>query len=312
MHSRAHRKNGGIGFSVTDPAVTIDLKAGNILSIRDERRHPFSTVELDELHRLVEETVASRTSPADVTITITGSMRTHVGMGSGTAIRLAIIEAINLYIDEVMPRERLIALSRRGGTSGIGTTTYFSGGLTLDLGRLNDTSPIVPSSQSVRGFSPTTLPPIEMPDWPLCLCVPNAIQSKTREEEAEFFSRTLPLSAAASYHACYDAVFGLYASVQDRDYYGFCQAVGSMQNTDWKKAEWLEYGEPLNVLKDKLIQLGADCVGMSSLGPMLFCFGNQTALQLIHDEQQTLDCVVYRTRPNNMGRRVIRRVKCES
>jgi beta-ribofuranosylaminobenzene 5'-phosphate synthase len=141
-----------------------------------------------------------------------------------------------------------------------------------------------------------------MPDWPLCLCLPRLIRPKSQDEELEFFQRTLPLRRTASFRAAYDALFGIYAAIADRDRQAFCKAVASMQRTAWKNAEWREYGAPLKRLRDDLASIGVDCVGMSSLGPMLFCFGDATSLNEVVRHQDALDCDVIVTTPDNAGR----------
>ena len=77
-----------------------------------------------------------------------------------------------------------------------------------------------------------------------------------------------------------------------------------MQRTAWKRAERAEYGEPLNALAGELAGFGTDCVGMSSLGPTLFCFGDAVRLAEIARMADSLDCDVYRTLPSNAGRHV--------
>jgi beta-ribofuranosylaminobenzene 5'-phosphate synthase len=312
MHSNAPRRNGGVGFSIIDPAVAIEIRAGHPFSIKDDRPYPFSASELSDLANVVQAALIQNGISTAAMATISGSMRTHVGMGSGTAIRLGIIEAMHLSQSATLSWSELIETSRRGGTSGIGTATYSSGGMVLDLGSPNDNGPMIPSSQAIRGRAPSTLPSIAMPDWPLCICLPNAIRPKTEDEEVDFFARVTPLSAAASYRASYEALFGVYASVKDRDYDGFCRAVNLMQETEWKQLEWREYGKPLQILRDGLVRCGADCVGMSSLGPMLFCFGTSRVLERIAHEEERLDCTVRLTRPNNRGRHVSWPLQCES
>jgi beta-ribofuranosylaminobenzene 5'-phosphate synthase len=205
-------------------------------------------------------------------------MRTHVGMGSGTAIRLATLEALYTINGVSVPRDGLTVRSGRGGTSGIGINTYFDGGLILDLGVKAALFDFLPSSQPRPGSLPTTLPPLSMPQWPLALCVPRGIQPKSQDQELEFFKRTTPLDPESSFRSAYDALFGIYAAVAEIDYAAFCKAVDSIQSTSWKDAEWHEYGTPLTKLRDDLLRAGADCVRMSSLGPMLFCFGRADAL----------------------------------
>jgi beta-ribofuranosylaminobenzene 5'-phosphate synthase len=145
-----------------------------------------------------------------------------------------------------------------------------------------------------------------MPEWPLCLCVPRSIRAKSQDEELDFFQRTAPLDPASSFRAAYDALFGIYAAVADADYEAFCRAVTSIQHTTWKNAEWHEYGASLGQLRDDLARIGTDCVGMSSLGPMLFCLGNPTTLDEVVRRQDALDCEIVRTAPGNAGRVVLR------
>jgi beta-ribofuranosylaminobenzene 5'-phosphate synthase len=235
-------------------------------------------------------------------VRITGELRTHVGMGSGTALRLGILEGIYTLYGIPSTPEHLIKRSRRGGTSGIGINTYFSGGLVLDLGIPQDGAPYGPSSRANAMRSPTALPVLEMPEWTLGLCLPRSIRPKTEEEEVEFFARTAPLSPAASFQAAYEALFNVYASVAEADYTAFCGAVGAMQETEWKAREWREYDPALQTLRGNLLALGADCVGMSSLGPMLFCTGNSSRLSEIAQHEEALDCDVICTKASNRGR----------
>jgi beta-ribofuranosylaminobenzene 5'-phosphate synthase len=59
-------------------------------------------------------------------------------------------------------------------------------------------------------------------------------------------------------------------------------------------------------LRDCLNRIGADCVGMSSLGPMLFCLGRPSTLDGVVGQQHSLDCDVFYTIPDNSGRLVWR------
>ncbi|WP_369510459.1 GHMP family kinase ATP-binding protein, partial [Escherichia coli] len=110
---------------------------------------------------MLDALVAAKTALALRTafaVTITGNLATHVGMGSGTGIRLACIEAL-LALNEVsLPQEELVRLSERGGTSGIGIKTYFDGGLVLDLGVRNDNAGYAPSGLIRPKALPASLP----------------------------------------------------------------------------------------------------------------------------------------------------------
>lgn len=306
MHAGGPRKNGGIGFSIESPSAIIGAQLNDELNIKDERQRPFEQSELDQLIGDIDSIVVENAlEPA--AITISGTIQTHVGMGSGTAIRLAMLEALFTLNGLSRSNNQLVEQSKRGGTSGIGVTSYFNGGMILDLGRPSDGLPSIPSSQSQKQLFPTpALPSLEMPPWPLCVCVPANIRGKTQQEEVEFFERTLPLSIEDSYRTCYEAVFGIYGSVKDRDYYAFCRAVSSIQTTAWKALEWNEYGSALQSLKGNLERAGVDCVGMSSLGPSLFCFAPPEVLSRLTEAQSSLECEIIQTQPSNAGRVLLR------
>ncbi|WOH75409.1 hypothetical protein RX330_09905 [Bradyrhizobium sp. NDS-1] len=302
MHAGGPRMNGGIGFAIVNPIANVNAKLNYRFTIRDSRPIPLLEHELDELIRDVE-VVRLENGLRPATITIFGPIRSHVGMGSGTAIRLAILEALFALNGQSPADKALVANSKRGGTSGVGVTSYFSGGMILDLGRPTDGSLPTPSSQSNRPVSAATiLPTLRMPDWPLCVCIPERIRAKTQREEVEFFERVLPLAIQDSYRTCYEAVFGIYAAVKDHDYQAFCRAVTSIQTTTWKALEWNEYGGALQRLKGQVERFGVDCVGMSSLGPSLFCFATPQTLDRLVEAQLSLNCEIYKTRPNNSGR----------
>jgi beta-ribofuranosylaminobenzene 5'-phosphate synthase len=311
MHEGGPRRNGGIGFSVTAPEGVISAMRSERFALVDERRRGFTSDEVAQIGNLVDEAVATDNLSSSISVKIGGDMLTHVGMGSGTAFRLAIIEG--LYILNGNPRgaEHLVRQSGRGGTSGIGITTYFSGGLVLDVGLSGESFDFLPSSRSRSAMIPMALPVVKMPEWPLCICLPRSIRPKSQSEEVEFFRRVLPLEPNASFQAAYEALFGVYAAAAEADFRAFCRAVNAMQKTAWKSAEWKEYGEPLQRIGQRLAGVGADCVGMSSLGPMTFCFGSQGVLDRIADYQDELDCDVMCSAPHNGGR-IVAGVACAS
>ena len=310
MHGAPLRRNGGVGFAVTSPEAILSFGASEDFLVVDRRARPLHDVEVD---RLIETMRSAKTALAlerSVIVEIEGALATHVGMGSGSAIRLACIEALLAINRAELPREQIVRLSGRGGTSGIGINTYFDGGLVFDLGIRDDGGGYAPSAAIRPKALPLSLHPTSLPDWTVLLAVPRGIPAKSQQEELEFFRRVLPLTPEDSYRACYDALFGVFASLHERDEGAFATAIERMQDTEWKRREWREHGDPLIALRDGLRTLGADYIGMSSLGPMLFAGGSSAFLEATVQAAEMLDCDVFLSRMTNNGRTLIEEAVC--
>ena len=301
MHAGAPRINGGIGFAIEGPHALVVAKAASCIMVEDHRRWPMGTVELGQLRTAIVDLGDRLGVLGGATIRIEGEMRTHVGMGSATAIRLAALEAFALANGKKLDRAVLLESSGRGGTSGVGVNSYFEGGLICDLGRKGNDR-FAPSSQSGATPPALALPSIRMPDWPILLCLPNNLQPKTQAEEIDFFARTAPIPSSSSHEASYVALFELYAAAAEGDFAAFCRGVERMQLSAWKRAERVEYGDSLAIINKALLDAGARCVGMSSLGPLLFCLANAGDLARLSQVAQELDCDVREVRPVNRGR----------
>lgn len=304
MHKGAPRMNGGIGFAINGPVARIEIAPSNDLLLNDTRPNPLSSTEIDQLRLLLKAFCSDRGLETMAQIDIGGDIRTHFGMGSGTSLRLAAIEGVALINGLHLTKAEIIFASKRGGTSGIGINSYFEGGLICDLGRPNGGDGFGPSSAVQPNRLPLALPTITLPEWPMLLCIPRRISPKTQGEEIEFFRRTTPLPDTASFEASYLALFGIYAAAAEGDYAAFCSSVNDIQRTAWKHAERSEYGEPLAAICEALRVAGADCVGMSSLGPLIFCFASHAKFGVLEQIAADYDCDSFRAAPANRGRQV--------
>lgn len=264
------RHNGGIGFCVGEPHLQVRVSTATTFSLHDNRRHPLQDIEQTRLAK-----VAHGFARSPVRIEICGDLPSHYGFGSSTAIRLGTLEAIAHVLRKDMGRTQLLQKSGRGGTSGIGITTYFDGGLVFDVGIKDTRSPPLPSSV-MEGLHrcPLVVKQLQMPDWRVGLCIPFGIRPQTEEEEVAFFKRACPITASASHETLYHVVYGLLASAQEHDFVGFCNAIKAIQRCPWKQMERALYGEPLLQVETSIYDAGAAAVGMSSLGPGLFFFAN--------------------------------------
>lgn len=302
MHSGEYRINGGIGFAIDSPACELAFSAASNFVIDDQRTDPLSASELARLDSILQAEQVRQGFATALAVSISGKMRTHFGFGSGTAVSLASLEALHRLNGSTPSPEVLISASGRGGTSGIGINTYFSGGCVFDLGRSDEEDTHVPSHQVTAFRPPLVLDHLPMPEWDIGICIPLAIPHKTEAEEQVFFERACPLSAGAVYETLYHSLFGLYAAVREADRATFCRALRAVQECAWKNTERLEYGPALVEIEQALYACRADAIGMSSLGPSLFFLADDVADVVNKMQRARPDCECLLTRPANHGR----------
>lgn len=305
LHNSEYRINGGLGFAINDPSCELKFSKSSNFSIQDNRDHPSNSQEIDCLlsQLFIEQNRLGFDYALD--IEINGKMRAHAGFGSGTAVILACLEALHVLNGLETTPEELIAISGRGGTSGVGVHSYFCGGYVFDLGRKIDGGAIMPSNQTGPKPTPLLVDQGPMPDWEIGICFPSYMPYKSQSEERAFFARICPLTADAVYETVYHTLFGLYASIRESDKLGFCNALKKIQTCAWKQAERKEYGNELREIEQNLYAMGADAVGMSSLGPSLFFLANDLNDIVKKMSIARPDCEWFISRPDNNGRKIM-------
>lgn len=304
MHEDGYRKNGGIGFSIEDPKGILTFSASSNFTFTDCRKRPLVEHEIEKLLEILRDARRALGLKNSLNIKIEGGMLTHFGMGSGTAIRLACLEALILLNDKEVTKDRLAELSERGGTSGIGVHTYFSGQFIFDLGIKNTGLPFIPSSEVESPTKPLLLDAIDFPNWKVGLCIPEDVAPKSQQDERKFFSRACPIDSKGSYKALYHSLFGVYSSVKEGDFEQFSYSIKNVQSCEWKRLEREEYNNELFKLEKRLYELGATCVGMSSLGPTLFFFASGKSFLRIEKGMRTESCTLIITSASNSGREI--------
>lgn len=303
MQAKAPRVNGGVGFSVGAPCLNVNARCSESFWLEDVREHGLDEKAKKRLLTTLEFAKEKHGLNQALSIIISGNAGTHYSFGSGTAIRLACLESLLLLNNCQLNKEEIITLSGRGGTSGIGIHTYYSGGLVVELGRKNEGALHVPSSQAKGDIQkPLLFQQVPMPEWDIGVCIPSHIKALTEEEEKSFFMKTCPIPEAEAHKAMYHAVAGVYAAVMEADKPAFEQSIRVLQECGWKKAEREVHGRALSELEQQLYAMGATAVGMSSLGPSLFFFADDMDAVICKMQKAIPNCQFIKTRPVNSGR----------
>jgi len=299
------RINGGLGFGIEAPNLQVKAKANRTFSVSDRRKSGLDHAGVQRLLRVLQRAEERYGLQRRIAIEITGGVGAHYGFGTGTASRLACLEALLLVNGHQVNESELIRLSGRGGTSGIGIHVYFHGGLVIDLGRKSDGEVPQPSSQAEFDFDlPLLLQQTEMPLWEIGICIPSHISPLTEEEEKVFFHQTCPIPETECYRALYHGVAGVFSAARERDRSAFGNSVHELQECAWKRAERTHHGQALSDLEDLLYALGASVVGMSSLGPALFFLADQVESVVEKMRAASPQCELMICQPSNTGRRI--------
>ena len=192
-------------------------------------------------------------------------------------------------------------MSGRGGTSGVGIHTYFTGGFVYDIGTKADTKAHLPSSYT----APKNIPPLLLreayPFGDITFIYPNYSTKTYGEDEYNFFLKSTPIPDMEAQKACYNSIFEITASLIDCDKLSFFRAVDKIKRTKWKKLE-IEHSSKITskVLSD-LEKLRISGVGMSSMGPGIYIM-SQKNLDLLPNILERFKFNTILLKPNNTGR----------
>jgi beta-ribofuranosylaminobenzene 5'-phosphate synthase len=302
LSNDGYRINGGIGWAMDKPRLVVRASQSSEFKVLDRRLLPLDAEELGKLLQLLEQARSSASLISACHLEIVGDLLPHRGQGGGTALRLAALEGLYALNDTPITQNELVCASKRGGTSGVGVRTYFEGGFVFDVGHKSDERPR-PSHAWTSPRQPLNLVRLNMPDWPMGICVPTWLPSASHAQEQEFFATVLPIPHDDVANVLYQMVFGALSAVAEDDLETFVEAINALQKTAWKAAEWARYGDGLTEIAGQLRNAGARGIGMSSLGPTLYFDASQFQPTKISSK---LSEVTSLTRPSNLGRSVSR------
>ncbi len=299
MHKCKFRKNGGIGF-----AVNHDLKLVAERSATSQIHYKGKCTDKSKVESLIQklEFIKSELKLAfSANISISGNLYFHRGLGLGTALTLASIECLLIINECSYSEEDVCKLSNRGGTSGIGINTYFSGGVILDGGVRANNSPHQPSSFTIPDNKPIPICRHEIPDWNITFAIPGDGVATNGLNEKKFFEENTPISKREAYEATYISLMAIMPSFIENDAQTLCTSLLTLRKTKWKQLEI----ELSNEGTRKLLKTGDRldiATGMSSMGPGVFYITNNSKIESLMAELSNQNVEIISLTPNNQGR----------
>jgi len=249
-----HRRFGGLGVSVSRPAVVLEAQPADDLSVEgaeEERALTFARRCRDALglqgggHLRVVEAIPP-----------------HVGLGSGTKLALAVAQALAALHGRAVDAPALAQAAGRAARSAVGMWTFALGGLVVEGG--------------VRGDGEHPAPLLmrhPVPDeWRIVLVVPEAEPGLSGVAEAQAFERLVP-SAERSAAIAQLVLTSLLPALVERDLEEFGEALTRVQELVGDAFASVQQGRfhpQAGALVEALLEGGAAGAGQSSWGPAVY------------------------------------------
>jgi beta-ribofuranosylaminobenzene 5'-phosphate synthase len=246
------RPFGGLGVAVERPAVVLEAEPADDLSVDGgdaERALAFARRCRDALglaggaHLRVLEAIPS-----------------HVGLGSGTKLALAVAQALAAVHDRAIDAPALAEAAGRAARSAVGMWTFAHGGLVVEGG--------------VRGEgSAPLLMRHAMPDeWRIVIVVPDAEPGLSGPAEAQAFERLVP-SAERSAAIAQLVLTSLLPALVERELEEFGGALTRVQQLvgdEFASMQGGRFHPRAGALVEALLRGGAAGAGQSSWGPAVY------------------------------------------
>jgi beta-ribofuranosylaminobenzene 5'-phosphate synthase len=274
MHGGSGRVDGGIGITLDEPGMLLEAELSPALRVTGG-----DPVLQERVRGVVTEVLRKLGAGGSVAITIRSSYPSHVGLGSGSQLGLAVARAVAELHGRHLPVKELAKMIGRGGTSGIGTAAFEYGGFIVDgghrFGAGREKTDFRPSAAS-RGVSP---PPViarhDFPsDWRILLAIPEVPAGASGATETDIFRNHCPVPLDDVRELSHEVLMRMLPGIASRDLDLFGSSVNAVQRLGFKKVELSLQPPQVTGLLDVLREAGAAGAGLSSFGPAVYAVGD--------------------------------------
>lgn len=233
----------------------------------------------------------------------------HSGLGSGTQIGLSTAKMISEYSGHSDDSLKLSTIIGRGGTSGIGTFAFDNGGFIVDAGRnMKEKDSFLPSSASnVR--PPLLLANYDFPDdWEILIVILNTADAVSGNKEVNIFQDYCPLPKDEVMEVSHLIFMNMVPFLLERNLPAFGTAIDRIQGLGFKKVEVNLQTDKIKNLMNKMREVGAYGVGMSSFGPTVYTIFDKNNRHIVEEIREYVgdDGIVFTTKAQNSGHELIK------
>lgn len=285
LHGGSGRVDGGIGITLDEPGMLLEAELAPAMAVTGG-----DPALRDRVERIAAEVLQNLGAGGSVAITLRDSYPSHVGLGSGSQIALAVARAISELHGRQVPVRELARLAGRGGTSGIGTAAFEFGGFIVDgghrFGAGKEKADFRPSSAS-RGVSP---PPViarhDFPsDWRILVAIPRSPKGASGSTETDIFRENCPVPLDEVRTLSHEILMRMLPGLVEHDLDLFGSSVNAVQDLGFKRVELGLQPPRVTGLIHALREAGAAGAGLSSFGPAVYAVGD-TGMRAIEQAAQ--------------------------
>jgi beta-ribofuranosylaminobenzene 5'-phosphate synthase len=289
MNGSLGRVDGGIGIALNEPEVVLFARRSNMFTV-----HGGDADAKERILAAARSVAGALCLPGGAEFTLQSVYPGHVGLGRGTQLALSTATALCHLYGQAWNSRDLARITGRGGTSGIGTATFATGGFICDaghsLGDAKDKAGFLPSSAS-RGIRPPEVIlrhpfPVE---WKILLAMPKACIGASGAAEKDLFSSHCPVPLDEVRELSHLVLVSLLPALVERDLDLFGRAVNKMQELGFKKVENMLAPPITQELMETMRDGGAAGAGLSSFGPVVFAFSDGDTRDIERACKKTLD-----------------------
>ncbi len=257
------RRFGGLGVAVERPVVRVAVRPAPVLRVHG----PWAERVRAVAERFFEAArAAGRPTPSGAVIEVRQVIPAHVGLGSGTQLHLAVVEALARMVGWDLTAVELCRLAGRGRRSGVGTWTYLYGGLVVEGGRRTDGAD--------TGLAPLLGRYALPPAWRFVLAVPQGSRGIHGDVEEEAFARRVSMDPGTVGRLCRLVLMQLVPALLEGNITAFGRAVTEIQQIvgdAFAPVQGGRYASPVSAAcVEALLELGAAGAGQSSWGPTVY------------------------------------------
>ena len=279
---------GSIGVSIQHPNVELKAQTSEGFSVQG--------LEKERVERYARRFIEGVRLPLNAHLNLKSSIPSHVGLGSGTQLALAVGAALARLAGLELCTLEIATLMGRGVHSGIGTAAFQRGGFILDGGHPHrpaaspDANQVPPKQRIPRVTFQHSLPR----SWRFVIAIPQTMPGISGESEQRAFDAlpSTPTSLAEKISRL--VLIKMLPALIDQDILNFGAALTEVQRLVGDCFAGIQGGRFANNSSDRIISFfldrGACGAGQSSWGPAVYALVNGPAAagQLEEETQRFL------------------------